>query len=112
MKQIPAFLSTFALVVLVALTAPGVAQQPAPPAKAPSAAALSLLENAEITPEGGINFYTTFNGKRQRSLAISPQGSLIAGGVSRKGTPFTNDPPVIDPVEYDKAGAHGGRDWI
>ncbi len=43
---------------------------------------------------------------------MTPQGSLIAGGVSRAGTPLTNEPPVIDPVEYDKAGAGGGRNWI
>jgi hypothetical protein len=79
---------------------------------APSAAAQAVLQNIEITPEGGVNFYTTLNGKRQRSLAISPRGSLIAGGVSRAGTPFTDEPPVIDPTEYDKAGASGGRDWI
>lgn len=75
-------------------------------------AAMKLLECAEITPEGGFNFYTTHKGKRQRAFAITPQGSLVAGGVSRTGTPVTNDPPVINPVEYDKAGAHGGRDWI
>jgi hypothetical protein len=82
------------------------------PATQPTPAARAMLENMEVTPEGGINFYTTFKGKRMRSLAISPQGSLIAGGVSRAGTPFTNDPPTIDPVEYDKAGAGGGRNWI
>lgn len=71
-----------------------------------------LPPNIEITPEGGVNFYTTFQGKRMRSFAISPQGSLIAGGVSRAGTPLTNDPPTIDPVEYDKAGAGGGRNWV
>lgn len=93
--------------VFIALTSIGAAQQPAP-----SAAALALLHNAEITPEGGINFYTTHKGQRIRSLAITPQGSLVAGGVSRTGTPFTDEPPVIDPVEYDKAGASGGRNWI
>ncbi len=89
------------------------AQAPARQEKTkPSSAAQSVLENMEITPEGGVNFYTTFNGKPMRALAISPQGSLIAGGVSRAGTPDTNDPPTIDPVEYDKAGAGGGRNWI
>src|SRR4051794_36009313 len=79
---------------------------------APTTAAGSVLENIEITPDGGVNIYTRFKGKRMRSLAISPQGSLIAGGVSRVGTPFTDEPPTIDPVEYDKAGAGGGRNWI
>lgn len=71
-----------------------------------------LLQSAEVTPEGGINFYTTLDGKRMRSFSISPRGSLIAGGVSRAGTPFTDEPPTIDPVDYDKAGAGGGRNWI
>ncbi len=74
--------------------------------------AQSALPNVEVTAEGGVNIYTTHNGKRQRSFSITPQGSLIAGGVSRTGTPFTDEPPVIDPVEYDKAGASGGRNWI
>ena len=78
----------------------------------PSAAVQSLWDNAEVTPEGGINFYTTRTGVRRRSFSITPLGSLVAGGVSRAGTPLTNEPPTIDPVEYDKAGAHGGRDWI
>jgi hypothetical protein len=89
------------------------AAQELPKANALSPAAQSVLQNMEITKDGGINFYTTFNGKRIRSLAISPQGSLIAGGVSRGAkTPFTNEPPTIDPTEYDKAGASGGRNWI
>ena len=75
-------------------------------------AARRVLENIEVTPAGGLNIYATQDGKRRRTLAISPQGSIIAGGVSRAGTPETNEPPVIDPVEYDKAGAHGGRDWV
>lgn len=98
------------LSVLVVLAQPGTAQQPAE--KPPRLPAQRFLENAEVTPDGGVNFYTTCKGKRQRSLAISPDGSLIAGGVSRKGTPFTDDPPTIDPTEYDKAGASGGRNWI
>jgi hypothetical protein len=77
-----------------------------------SEAARRVLANIEVTPDGGLNIYGTQDGKRRRTLAISPQGSIIAGGVSRAGTPETNEPPVIDPVEYDKAGAHGGRDWI
>ena len=89
------------------------AQPTAPRQVSPSPAARSVLENMEITPEGGVNFYTTFNGKRLRSLAISPQGSLIAGGVSYgPKTPNTNDPPTLNPVDYDNAGAHGGRDWV
>lgn len=75
--------------------------------------AQALLQNAEVTPEGGVNFYTTFKGQRIRSLAISPQGSLIAGGVSQGvKAPFTNVPPTIDPTDYDKAGASGGRNWV
>lgn len=81
-------------------------------APTPSAAAQKILENMEVTRDGGINFYTTHKGKRIRSFAITPQGSLVAGGVSRRDTPLTNEPPVIDPVEYDKAGAGGGRSWI
>jgi hypothetical protein len=81
-------------------------EQPLTPAQA-------LLQNAQITPEGGVNFYTTHKGKRMRSFAISPQGSLIAGGVSHgEKTPFSNEPPTIDPTEYDKAGASGGRNWV
>ncbi|MDZ4686198.1 MAG: hypothetical protein SH850_14115 [Planctomycetaceae bacterium] len=74
--------------------------------------AQALLQNIEVTPEGCVNFYTTDKGQRRRSFSISPGGSLIAGGVSRAGTPFTDEPPTIDPVEYDKAGASGGRNWI
>jgi hypothetical protein len=34
---------------------------PAPPAQpSPSSAARSVLENMEITPEGGVNFYSIF----------------------------------------------------
>jgi hypothetical protein len=88
-------------------------EAPSQVSPSPSPAARSVLENMEITPEGGVNFYTTFNGKRMRSLAISPQGSLIAGGVSYGAkTPLTNDPPTLNPVEYDKAGAGGGRNWV
>ena len=83
------------------------AEPPAP------SAAQSLLQHAEVTPEGGINFYRTDKGRRVRSFAISPAGSLIAGGVSQGAkTPFTNELPTIDPVEYDKAGASGGRNWV
>ncbi|MDQ3622700.1 MAG: hypothetical protein M3463_09455 [Verrucomicrobiota bacterium] len=81
--------------------------------KAPPPAAQSLVPRAEVTAEGGFNFYNIYQGKRMRSLAISPQGSLIAGGLSKgKEAPLTNDPPTIDPVAYDKAGAGGGRNWI
>ena len=106
--------ATSAVAISLALTALCPAQQRATPESpaAPAAGALSLLQNAEITPEGGINFYTTYKGKRVRSFAITPQGSMLAGGVSRKDTPLTNEPPLIDPVEYDKAGAGGGRNWI
>src|SRR5688572_3524272 len=69
-------------------------------------------ENVEVTPEGGLNFYTTDKGQRRRTFSITPGGSLVAGGVSRIGTPFTNVPPLIDPTEYDKAGASGGRNWV
>ena len=98
-------------------TAQPVLHAPAAPATqpkdVPTAAAQRVLQNVEITPEGGVNFYTTFKGQRRRSLAISPQGSLIAGGVSQGAkTPFTNDPPTIDPSDYDRAGASGGRNWI
>lgn len=83
-----------------------------PPADAPQPPSQKLLENVEVTPGGGANFYTTYRGKRRRSFSISPGGSLIAGGVSRAGTPLTDEPPVIDPSEYDEAGAAGGRNWI
>lgn len=77
------------------------------------AAQPKLAPNVEITPDGGVNFYTIFKGKRIRSLAISPQGSLIAGGVSQGAkAPFTDDPPTIEPSKYDEAGAGGGRNWI
>jgi hypothetical protein len=92
-----------ALSLLVVLPPPRTAAQPPLP---------KLLENAEITAEGGVNFYSTYQGKRRRSFSISPGGSLIAGGVSRRGTPLTDEPPTIDPTEYDRAGASGGRNWI
>ena len=107
MKKIPLALSLFFLT-----SNPGtqVAQEQA---KGPSPdAAQTLLQKVEVTPEGGLNFYTMQDGRRMRSLAISPQGSLIAGGVSRIGTPFTDEPPTIDPTEYDRAGASGGRNWV
>src|SRR5688572_27770728 len=102
----------FAFVVIAAFLS--ISVQAAEPATAtPTPAAQAMLQNMEITPEGGINFYTTFKGKRMRSLAISPQGSLIAGGVSYGAkTPLTDDPPTLDPTEYDKAGAGGGRNWV
>ncbi|MSR52591.1 MAG: hypothetical protein EXS09_04800 [Gemmataceae bacterium] len=98
---------TLALSVIVVLAQPESSAQPKEPSPGQK-----FLQNAEVTADGGVNFYTTENGKRRRSFAISPGGSLIAGGVSRKGTPFTDEPPTIDPVEYDKAGAGGGRNWI
>jgi len=85
------------------------------PAQAPGeppTRAHKFLGDAEVTADGGINFYTTHKGRRVRSFAVTPQGSLLAGGVSRKDTPLTNDPPLIDPLDYDKAGAGGGRNWI
>jgi len=103
MKHLPTFLcgTAYAAAVLIASTAIGSAQAPPPTA------------SAQVTPDGGMNFYTIFKGKRIRSLAISPQGSLIAGGVSKgAAAPLTNDPPTIEPAEYDKAGAGGGRNWI
>jgi hypothetical protein len=72
----------------------------------------NVLQYSEVTAEGGVNFYTNYEGRRMRSFAITPQGSLVAGGVSRVGTPLTDEPPTIDPTEYDKAGASGGRNWI
>ena len=88
------------------------AQKQAHPQAQVSTLANTLLQNAEVTADGGLNFYTTHNGKRWRSFAVTPQGSLLAGGVSRTGTPLTNEPPLIDPLDYDKAGAGGGRNWI
>src|SRR4051794_33329487 len=96
---------------MAVLSPPGASAQ-APAREAPPPPLLKLLENAEVTAEGGLNFYTTYKGKRLRSFAISPGGSLIAGGVSRIGTPLTDEPPLIDPSEYDRAGAGGGRNWI
>jgi len=96
------FVSIFSrIAILVSLTSPAWSQQAAP----------KPLE-IEATADGGVNVYTHYEGKRLRAFSISPGGSLIAGGVSRAGTPLTNEPPVIDPTEYDRAGASGGRNWI
>ena len=77
----------------------------------PSPAAKGLLENAEVTADGGINFYTKYKGQRLRSLAITPAGSLIAGGVSGINTPLTNEPPTFDPTLYDTQ-TDDQRAWI
>lgn len=70
-----------------------------------------LAPQAEVTPGGGLNFYTTYKGQRTRRFAITPAGSLIAGGVSSIHTPKTNEPPTIDPAEYDARG-DDQRAWI
>lgn len=73
----------------------------------------SVADRIEITPAGGINFYKD-NARQVRLLAISPNGSLIAGGVS-KGTsapPPTNTPLTVNPVEYDQGGAGAARNWV
>src|SRR5262245_5784174 len=61
----------------------------------------SLLGQVEVTPEGGLSFYTNYKGQRLRSFAITPAGSLIAGGVSAIGTPKTQVPPTKPLAEYD-----------
>lgn len=71
----------------------------------------TLGQHAEVTADGGINFYTDNKGQRVRGLAITPAGSLIAGGVSSVDTPLTNDPPTFDPGEYDRSSADQ-RSWI
>jgi hypothetical protein len=76
-----------------------------------SSAVKTLLEHAEITPDGGISFFTNYKGQRLRSFAITPAGSLIAGGVSARGTPKTNDPPTKPLAEYDRTH-EDERNWI
>ncbi len=102
------------MVILAALGAePGTLRAQDQTAAAPLTPAQELLKNAVVSPQGGIDFYTTYKGRRLRSFSVSPGGSLIAGGVSQGAkAPFTNDPPTIDPSEYDKTGAGGGRNWV
>ncbi len=63
-------------------------------------------------PSGVLNFYTEHKGERVRALSITPEGSLIAGGVSTSETPKTNVPPVIDPLRYDNDNSGERRNWI
>ena len=80
-------------------------------AQEPAAAGSTLAQHVEMTAEGGINLFTDYKGQRRRSFAITPAGSLIAGGVSTIGTPLTNEPPTIDPAQYDQH-SDDERQWI
>jgi hypothetical protein len=71
----------------------------------------TFLKHVETTADGGLNFYTNYKGRRVRSFAITPAGSLIAGGVSSVVTPTTDEPPVKSPAEYD-AVSDDERNWI
>jgi hypothetical protein len=71
----------------------------------------SLLGQVEVSPEGGLSFFTNYKGHRLRSFAITPAGSLIAGGVSAVGTPKTQVPPTKPLAEYD-AVHDDERNWI
>jgi hypothetical protein len=94
----------------------------APAALAPAAALAAANEakpDASQQPPiverdagGSINFYTTDKGRRSRALTITPEGSLIAGGVSTSETKPTNEPPVIDPLRYDNDNGNNRRNWI
>jgi len=77
----------------------------------PSPAAGDILQHLEVSPDGGLNFFTNYKGHRLRSFAITPAGSLIAGGVSSIGTPKTNEPPTKPLAEYD-AVHDDERNWI
>jgi hypothetical protein len=65
----------------------------------------------EVTPDGGVNVFTNYRGKQLRSFAITPAGSLIAGGVSMRGTRATDEPPTVDPALYDRTH-DDERNWI
>jgi hypothetical protein len=78
---------------------------------APHVVAQPKLEPVEVTRDGGVNFYTQYKGTRLRSFAITPAGSLIAGGVSTIGTSKTDIPPTIDPALYDSR-SDDERSWI
>ncbi len=67
---------------------------------------------AVVEENGAMNIYTTHKGVRARALSITPEGSLIAGGVSTKDTPPTNVPPVMDPGKYDNDVGGERRNWI
>jgi hypothetical protein len=65
--------------------------------------------------DGALNFFTGKNdeqGALARTFSITPEGSLIAGGVSRADTPLTNVPPVVAPAEYDNSDHGERRRWI
>jgi hypothetical protein len=64
------------------------------------------------TPDGGFDFYTVLKGQRTRALSITPEGSLIAGGVSTSETTPTNVPPVMSPLKYDNDNSGERRNWI
>jgi hypothetical protein len=63
-------------------------------------------------PSGAISFYTNSHGVRSRAFCITPEGSLLAGGVSTAKTPLTNVPPVMDPLLYDNDKGGDRRNWI
>ncbi len=67
---------------------------------------------AVVEEDGAVNIYTTHNGVRSRALSVTPEGSLIAGGVSTKDTKPTNVPPVMDPEKYDNDPGLDRRNWI
>lgn len=67
---------------------------------------------AERDESGALNFYTNDKGRRVRAFTITPEGSLIAGGVSTRDTKPTNIPPVIDPQRYDNDPGMDRRNWI
>jgi hypothetical protein len=75
----------------------------------PIAFAEDLIER---DPSGVLNFFTQHKGQRVRVLSITPEGSLIAGGVSSRETKPTNVPPVIDPLLYDNDNSGERRNWI
>ncbi len=75
-------------------------------------AAAQTTQPAVVEEAGAVNVYTTHNGVRSRALSITPEGSLIAGGVSTKDTPLTNVPPVMSPDKYDNDVGGDRRNWI
>jgi len=65
-----------------------------------------------VEQSGAVHVYTTHKGVRSRALSITPEGSLIAGGVSTKDTKPTNVPPVMEPDKYDNDVGGDRRNWI
>lgn len=90
------------------------AQSPAPSTQ--PAVQDSLDARIKVDPGGGLSFYVREEGKLKRRFMITPEGGLVAGGVSRPSpnwqTPETNEPHLLDAAEYDNAKGSDRLAWI